>query len=225
MGGGSNLVVADDGYRRHGRAWSAPAGSRSRPTPAAAPGSTVAAGEPWDDVVARAVAEELGRHRGAVGHPGPTGATPIQNVGAYGQEVARRIARVRTFDRVDGVAAHLHRRRLRLRLPHQPFKAEPGRYVVLDVAFQLRLSADAPRRSATPSWRARSASRSAARAPLADVREAVLGLRRGKGMVLDAGRPRHLERRLVLHQPGPRRRGAPPPCRTTRPRYPAADGR
>ena len=84
------------------------------------------------------------------------------------------------------------------------FKADPGRYVVLGGDLPAAPRRALARRSATPSWPAPSASRSASRAPLADVRDAVLALRRRKGMVARPRRPRHLERRLVLHQPGAR---------------------
>ena len=91
-------------------------------------------------LVARAVDAGLGRHRGALRHPGlASGATPIQNVGAYGQEVAQTIARVRVWDRRTAGRAHLRRGRLRLRLPAPAAsRRDPGRHVVLDVTFQLR---------------------------------------------------------------------------------------
>ena len=87
------------------------------------------------------------------------------------------------------------------------FKADPGRHVVLDVTFQLRQRR--PRRpgAVRRARRALSASSSAQRAPLADVREAVLGAAPQQGHGARPRRPRHLERRLVLHQPGRRRRG------------------
>ena len=98
LGGGSNLVVADEGFpgtvvqvatRGFGRDGE--------------PGLvTVAAGEEWDAVVARSVAEGLAGLECLSGIPGLTGATPIQNVGAYGQEVAETITRVRVFDRTTG---------------------------------------------------------------------------------------------------------------------------
>ena len=136
------------------------------------------------------------------GIPGSVGATPIQNVGAYGQEVSQTIASVRVWDRtLRGVrtfaAADCH-----FGYRHSRFKADPGRHVVLTVDLQLPTgSLGAP---VTYAELARTLGVDLhERAPLADVREAVLGLRAGKGMVLDDGRPRHVERRLVLHQPVP----------------------
>ena len=98
LGGGSNLVVADDGFPGtviyvglRGISYAAADGQVD---------VTVAAGEDWDDVVAAAVAEELAGLECLSGIPGRTGATPIQNVGAYGHEVAEVITTVRVFDRL-----------------------------------------------------------------------------------------------------------------------------
>jgi UDP-N-acetylmuramate dehydrogenase len=112
------------------------------------------------------------------------GATPVQNVGAYGQEVGDVLARVRTLDRVTGEQRTYMHSDLGLGYRTSRFKAEPGRHLVLDVTFQLKLSG-----TSTPIQYAELA-RSlgvevGGRAPLADVRQAVLALRRDKGMVLD----------------------------------------
>ena len=98
--------------------------------------------------------------------------------------------------------AHLRRRRLRLRLPHQPVQGRAR--AVRRPRGHLPAPAGRPGRpgAPTPSWRAPSASSPAAGPRWRRSASAVLGLRRGKGMVLDAAGPRHLERRLVLHQPG-----------------------
>ena len=161
----------------------------------------------------------LGRRRGAVRHPRRVGATPIQNVGAYGQEVAETIARSATWDRHAAGRPHVRQRRLRLRLPHQPVQGEtPGRYVVLEVTFQLR--AGHPRRAGAVRRAGRASSAwsvgergAAGRRPRGRARAA-----RQQGHGARRGRPRHLERRLVLHQPGRRRRRAcprvPPPGRS-----------
>jgi UDP-N-acetylmuramate dehydrogenase len=146
---------------------------------------TVAAGEPWDDVVARAVAEDWSGVEALSGIPGSTGATPVQNVGAYGQEVGATLARVRTLDRTTGELRTFAAADCGLGYRTSRFKAEAGRWLVLDVSLQLRLSATSePVRYAEL---ARTLGVEVGdRAPLGDVREAVLGLRRGKGMVLDA---------------------------------------
>ena len=212
LGGGSNLVVADAGFdgtvvhvatrgvQVDGEACDAPlavstGGSEvAEPTQTHRPPAcggvvvTVAAGEPWDDFVARAVAEGWVGVEALSGIPGAVGATPIQNVGAYGQEVADTVARVRTYDRVDRTQRTFAAGDCGFGYRSSRFKAEPGRYVVLDVAFQLTQgSLGAP---VTYAELARSlgvpvGQGAGSRAPLAGVREAVLGLRRGKGMVLD----------------------------------------
>ena len=94
---------------------------------------TVAAGEDWDDVVAAAVAEGLAGLECLSGIPGRAGATPIQNVGAYGHEVAEVITTVRVFDRLDRPDSRHPERRVRLLLPLQPLQGgrEPGRAALL----------------------------------------------------------------------------------------------
>ena len=145
--------------------------------------ATVAAGESWDDLVAHACAQGWSGIEALSGIPGSTGATPVQNVGAYGQEVAQTIARVRAWDRHEGRVRSFANAECDFSYRHSVFKAQPGRYVVLDVTFQLRQGtlgapvayAELARTLGVEPGR---------RAPLAAVREAVLGLRRGKGMVL-----------------------------------------
>jgi UDP-N-acetylmuramate dehydrogenase len=146
---------------------------------------TVAAGEPWDGIAERAVAEEWAGIEALSGIPGSAGATPVQNVGAYGQEIADVVARVRTYDRVEDRQRTFMAADCGFGYRTSRFKAEPWRYVVLDVTLQLRLSptsepiryAELARRLGTDVG---------SRAPLSDVRKAVLALRAAKGMVLDA---------------------------------------
>lgn len=97
MAGGSNLVIADAGFK--GTVVRVLTRGISADTRGDRAGLFVAAGEPWDELVARCVAEGLAGIECLSGIPGSTGATPIQNVGAYGQEVADRIASVRAYDR------------------------------------------------------------------------------------------------------------------------------
>jgi len=180
LGGGSNLLVADAGFP--GTVVTVrTSGLRSEDGTAV----TVAAGEDWDDVVARTVDEGLAGLECLSGIPGRTGATPIQNVGAYGQEVAQTITGVRAWDRQTHEVVTLDPAACGFAYRHSRFKAEPGRWVVLDVTFRLERSAlSAPVRYAEL---ARVLGIEVGRrAPLAQVREAVLGLRRSKGMVLDA---------------------------------------
>jgi UDP-N-acetylmuramate dehydrogenase len=119
------------------------------------------------------------------GIPGSVGATPIQNVGAYGQEVAETVASVRCWDRAGRRVTTLAAADCGFGYRTSRFKADPARYVVLTVAFQFRLGdLGAPVRYAELA-RALGV-RPGQRARMSEVRERVLGLRRRKGMVLDA---------------------------------------
>lgn len=145
---------------------------------------TVAAGENWDDFVAYAVANELVGIEALSGIPGLVGSTPIQNVGAYGAEIAATLWNVRTYDRQRRAYRTFASADCRFGYRSSVFKTEPGRYVVLEVTFQL-----GPGSLSEPIKYAELARRLGVevgqRAPLADVREAVLALRRSKGMVCD----------------------------------------
>ncbi|MBO9522886.1 MAG: UDP-N-acetylmuramate dehydrogenase [Nocardioidaceae bacterium] len=184
LGGGSNLLVADEGVE--GRVVAVR--TRGVQADADACGGAVvrvAAGESWDELAARAVAEGWVGAEALAGIPGLVGATPIQNVGAYGQEVAETVASVRCWDRRTRQVRTLFHRDCRFGYRTSLFKQDPGRYVVLEVVFQFRLGdLGAPVRYAELAGRL--GVELGERAPAADVREAVLDLRRGKGMVLDA---------------------------------------
>jgi UDP-N-acetylmuramate dehydrogenase len=192
LGGGSNLVVSDEGF--DGTVVKvATRGIEPDVEDAPADGQsscggvmvTVAAGETWDDLVARAVASQWVGIEALSGIPGSVGATPIQNVGAYGQEVAQTIASVRVWDRTLKGIRTFANADCGFGYRHSRFKADPGRHLVLDVTFQFRQGTlGAP---ATYAELVRTLGvENGGRAPLQDVREAVLSLRRGKGMVLDA---------------------------------------
>ncbi len=189
LGGGSNLVVADEGYAGrvvHVVTTGLTADHDESDGPACGGVSvTVAAGESWDGLVATAVERGWVGLEALSGIPGSVGATPVQNVGAYGQEVSQTVARVRTWDRVEGRLVSFAGADCGFAYRHSRFKAEPARYVVLEVVFQLRQGdLGAP---VTYAELARTLGvEPGERAPLAAVREAVLGLRRGKGMVLEA---------------------------------------
>jgi UDP-N-acetylmuramate dehydrogenase len=183
LGGGSNLVVADEGF--DGLVVEiATRGVRQEGDMCGGAFVTVAAGEDWDAFVARAVAQGWVGVEALSGIPGSVGATPIQNVGAYGQEVAETIARVRTWDRREQALRTFAAGDCGFGYRTSRFKQEPDRHVVLSVDLQLRLGdLGAPVRYAEL---ARTLGvEPGGRAPLADVRAAVLGLRTGKGMVLD----------------------------------------
>lgn len=188
VGGGSNLVVDDDGFPGtvvHLLSRGVEVHDDGRDVVSV----TVAAGEPWDALVARAVAEGWVGVEALSGIPGTVGATPIQNVGAYGQDVAQTISRVRVWDRVLRGRRTFAAAECGFGYRHSRFKADRydawgGRHLVLDVTFELeRGSLSAPVGYAELARTLGVAV--GGRAPLAEVREAVLGLRRGKGMVLD----------------------------------------
>jgi UDP-N-acetylmuramate dehydrogenase len=185
MAGGSNLVVADEGFP--GTVVQVASRGMARHAQDGRVRLDVAAGESWDDVVALAVAEGLAGIECLSGIPGSTGATPIQNVGAYGQEVAETITAVRTYDREAGELRTLAPEECGFTYRSSAFKGA-ARHVVLGVSFALvRAGESAPVRYAEL---ARSLGvPEGASAPLAEVREAVLALRRSKGMVIDPADP------------------------------------
>ncbi|MEJ7796105.1 MAG: UDP-N-acetylmuramate dehydrogenase [Nocardioides sp.] len=187
LGGGSNLVVADDGFPGV-VVEVATSGVVSDVEDGVSCGGvmvTVAAGESWDALVATAVERGWVGIEALSGIPGAVGATPIQNVGAYGQEVSQTIASVRVWDRrLHGVRTFASADS-GFGYRHSRFKADPGRHVVLDVTFQL--SQGTLGTSVGYAELARGLGVEVGeRAPIADVRETVLGLRARKGMVLDA---------------------------------------
>jgi UDP-N-acetylmuramate dehydrogenase len=187
LGGGSNVVVADAGFPGT-VVRIATSGIRPDVADGVSCGGvlvTVAAGESWDDLVARAVDSDWVGVEALSGIPGLVGATPIQNVGAYGQEVSQTIASVRVWDRkLRGVRTFANAD-CGFGYRTSRFKADPGRHVVLDVTFQFTQGdLGAPVRYAELA--STLGVETGQRAPLADVRAAVLKLRTGKGMVLDA---------------------------------------
>ncbi|MDQ1701844.1 MAG: UDP-N-acetylmuramate dehydrogenase [Frankiaceae bacterium] len=178
MGGGSNLIVGDDGF----------SGTVLRISTRGLEedGDVVraAAGEDWDGFVARMVAEGRSGVETLAGIPGRVGATPLQNVGAYGAEIAESLLQVLAFDRDGHRLVSLTNRQCGFSYRHSVFKGS-DRFVVLAVHFALPAA-----RTSAPIRYAELARalgvEVGATAPLADVREAVLRLRRSKGMVLDA---------------------------------------
>jgi len=184
LGGGSNLVVADAGFAGRVVQIATRGITIDSASQCAGVSVHVAAGEPWDDFVAHAVGEGWVGVEALSGIPGLVGATPIQNVGAYGQEVAETVASVRVFDRALRGIRTFANAECQFGYRHSRFKADPARHVVLSVEFQFPTGdLGAPVRYAEL---ARALGVEVGRrAPMALVRETVLGLRRGKGMVLD----------------------------------------
>jgi len=178
LAGGSNVVVADDGVP------GTVVRIATRGIEEDGTSLEVAAGESWDALVAHCVARGLAGIECLAGIPGSVGATPIQNVGAYGQEVAETIAGVRVLDRRTGEIGELAPEDCGFAYRSSAFKRDPSRWLVLSVRFALQAAgASQPIRYAELARRL--GIEPGDRAPLADVREAVLELRRGKGMVLD----------------------------------------
>ena len=184
LGGGSNLVIADAGFA--GTVLKIATSGIDVESDDTCGGAMVrvAAGENWDDLVARAVAEGWSGIEALSGIPGSTGATPVQNVGAYGQEVSQTIARVRVWDRGTQEVRTMTADQCRFTYRHSLFKASSN-YVVLDVTFQLRL-ADRSQPIGYADLARGLGVEVGARVPLADAREGVLEQRRKRGMVLDA---------------------------------------
>jgi UDP-N-acetylmuramate dehydrogenase len=185
LGGGSNVVVGDDGF----------AGlvvrMASRGVDVAREGDRVvvdvAAGEEWDALVARSAAEEWSGIEAMSGIPGLVGATPMQNVGAYGQEVADTIVRVRAFDRHAGAFVDIASADCGFSYRTSKLKTS-DRWIVVRVVFALRASGDGAAVRYAELARALGV-REGDAAPTSTIRDTVLRLRRAKGMVVDGNDP------------------------------------
>lgn len=186
LGGGSNLVVADEGF--DGLVLRMAVGGMSATPLGDEVIVTAGAGEWWDGVVEFAVKQNLAGLECLSGIPGTVGGTPIQNVGAYGQEVATAIEWVAAFDRSSEAMVRLSAQDCRFSYRMSRFKREDaGRFLITDVAF--RLKRNAPATVAYPDLIDYFAQRNIARPGLQQVRDAVLQVRRRKGMVLDRDDP------------------------------------
>ncbi|MFD6414802.1 UDP-N-acetylmuramate dehydrogenase [Streptomyces sp. NPDC060194] len=180
IGGGSNLVIADRGFQGTALRIATRGfhldGTRLE----------LAAGENWSDAVARTVDAGLAGIECLAGIPGSAGATPIQNVGAYGQEVSSTITEVVAYDRTTRETVTLKNEECAFSYRHSAFKEHPERYVVLRVRFELE---DADGLSAPLKYAETARAlgvEPGERVPARQARETVLELRAGKGMVLDA---------------------------------------
>jgi UDP-N-acetylmuramate dehydrogenase len=182
VGSGSNLVVADEGFPGT-VVLLASTGVDVRPDGSSHVLVEVAAGEPWDGLVARSLDEGWSGLESLSGIPGLAGATPVQNVGAYGQEVAQTVVSVRVLDRTGGTVVDLPADACGFGYRTSRFKHDDAA-VVLGVTFRLARAAESG--PLTYAELARMlGSEIGGRAPTADVRTAVLALRASKGMVLD----------------------------------------
>ncbi len=186
LGGGSNVVVCDEGFpgtvvriALRGARLSTEGGGEVL--------LSAAAGEPWSELVERCVAEGLSGIECLAGIPGLVGATPVQNVGAYGQEVSDTIWKLTVWDRSRRCLRELSPGEVGFAYRDSLLKRS-SRFVVTEVTFQLERS-----RLSRPVRYGELArhlgARVGSRAPLAEVAGAVLELRRAKGMVLDPAGP------------------------------------
>jgi len=182
LGGGSNVLVGDQGFQgtvvlveTHGNSYEIDACSGGL--------LTVAAGEDWDQFVAFTIDKGLANLESLSGIPGTIGGAPIQNIGAYGHEVGEVIARLRTYDRTEKKVVTFTADQCEFSYRNSKFKKESPRYVVLDVTFHLRNG-----EMSLPVGYAELAKELGveigARAPITEVRDAVLKLRAQKGMLL-----------------------------------------
>lgn len=186
LGGGSNVVVSDEGFpglvvalRTRGVDVARGDGDRAL--------VRAAAGELWDSLVERTVEEGLAGLECLSGIPGRVGATPIQNVGAYGQEVEQTIASVEVIDRETLARATLPPEACRFAYRHSRFKEPDGaRFIVTAVTFALRAGPPAPIRYGEL---AKALAAEGDAPTVRQVREAVLALRRAKSMVFDPEDP------------------------------------
>ncbi len=184
LGGGSNIVVADAGF--DGTVLQiATAGSTVERANGDRIRLTVAAGEPWDAVVERCVTEGWSGMEALSGIPGLVGATPLQNVGAYGQEIAQVVSGLRVLDRSSGQMQTLTAADCRFRYRSSRLKDEVDRWVVLAVTFLLSRDGLSEVRFAQVADALGVAV--GARVPVGQVRDVVLQLRSSKGMVIDPG--------------------------------------
>jgi UDP-N-acetylmuramate dehydrogenase len=181
LGGGSNLLVRDHGFP--GLVLHVALRGIAQPDPGCL---EAAAGEPWDAFVDHAISLNLAGMECLAGIPGSVGGTPVQNVGAYGQEVSETIESVRALDRTTGVFADLSNADCRFRYRESLFNTDtPGRYIVTRVRFRLRPNG-------APNLRYADLQRRFADKPqptLAEVADIVRDIRRAKGMLLVAGDP------------------------------------
>lgn len=186
LGGGSNVVIADEGLDgvvmriaiRGVEAWRRE-GTEVR---------SVGAGEPWDDFVDRTVGEGLAGLECLSGIPGYAGGTPVQNVGAYGQDVSGTIVRVSAVDRRTRTPVTFSNAECGFGYRASRFKqADANRFVVTHVEYAL--AAGAPPTLTYADVAAVFAGRGGNAPSLCEVREAILQIRRGKGMVVEPGNP------------------------------------
>ena len=185
LGGGSNLLISDAGFA--GTVIRVESKGNALDYDACSGGMIqVSAGEDWDKFVALTIEKGFADLESLSGIPGTIGGAPIQNIGAYGHEVSETIARVKAYDRTKGEITTFTNEQCQFSYRNSVFKAEAGRFVILNVTFQLRKG-----EQSLPITYAELAKflsiNIGDRAPVVEVRKAVLQLRGRKGMLIDAG--------------------------------------
>jgi UDP-N-acetylmuramate dehydrogenase len=182
LGGGTNLLISDKGFdgtviRISNNSVQAEVDACSGAT------LTIGAGEDWDTFVQTTIDRGFAGLETLSGIPGTVGAAPIQNIGAYGHEVSEFITRVRTYDRQLKEIYTFTNSQCEFTYRNSYFKAHPGRYIVLDVQFQIRIG-----EMSDPITYLELAKKLGIepgdKAPVKETRAAVLELRASKGMLL-----------------------------------------
>ncbi len=185
LGGGSNLVIGDTGFNGlviqvaiRGFTWEVQGEATL---------VTVGAGEAWDDTVAACVSRGLAGLECLSGIPGTVGGTPIQNVGAYGQEVSTAIDRLTAYDTRTGTFVTLTGEDCAFSYRMSRFKQrDADRFVICDVTYRLRTG---PPTLTYPDIVRYLADQGVSSPDIRSARNAVLAVRRRKGMVLDSQDP------------------------------------
>ena len=183
IGGGTNILVADSGFE--GTVIRITSHSMQAEIDACSGATlTIGAGENWDEFVSTSITRGFAGLETLSGIPGSVGAAPIQNIGAYGHEVSEFITRVRTYDRQAKALKTFTNSECEFSNRNSHFKAHPGRYVILDVQFNLRIG-----EVSTAITYAELAKKLGIevgeKAPVDVTRKAVLELRAAKGMLLN----------------------------------------
>jgi UDP-N-acetylmuramate dehydrogenase len=184
LGGGSNLLISDAGFagtviRVESK------GNALDYDPCSGGMIEVSAGEDWDKFVEQTIEKGFADLESLSGIPGTVGGAPIQNIGAYGHEVSETIARVKAYDRKTGEVVTFTNEQCHFSYRNSAFKTDVGRYVILNVTFQLRKG-----EMSQPITYAELANHLSIslgdRAPVVKVRKAVLELRGRKGMLINS---------------------------------------
>ena len=183
LGGGSNILVSDSGF--DGRVIKIETKGIEEASDACSGGFiTVQAGEEWDSFVTWSIHNGFVGLETLAGIPGTVGAAPIQNIGAYGHEISEVVARVRTFDRRAQEVKTFAVGECGFGYRTSRFKEESNRYLILDLSFQMKQG----EKSLPIQYKELADHLEISlgeRAPLRDLHDAVLWIRRNKGMILD----------------------------------------